>query len=102
MKVITYCAEVTSGYLGTVTGKILFVQSGLLYLAHHCQLYGESHFLAVTRLIITLIRCGLAIQQSFIQLSPEVKLEVKVINPHVIRLTQENVGYIRLYSQILT
>lgn len=38
MKVITYSAEVTSGYLGTVTGKILFVQSGLLYLAHHCQL----------------------------------------------------------------
>lgn len=100
MKVITYSAEVTSGYLGTVTGKILFVQSGLLYLAHHCQLQGESHFLAVTRLIITFIttytgcRCRLAIQQSFIQLSPEVKLEVKVINPHVIRLTQENVGYI--------
>lgn len=102
MKVITYHAEVTSGSLGTVTGEMLFVQFGLLYLDNLCPLYSQSHFSAVARLIITLIRCGFAIRQSFNQLSPEIKLEVKVINPHVIRLTWGNVVYIRLYSQIFS
>lgn len=49
---ITYCAEVTSGYLGTGTGEILFVQSRLLNLY---QLHGQSLFLAETKLIKTLI-----------------------------------------------
>lgn len=45
---VTYCAEVTSGYLDTVTAVMLSVQSELLCLVHHCQLYGQSHFCAVT------------------------------------------------------
>lgn len=53
MKVKTYCAEVTSEYVGTVAGEILFVRPGLLHRAHHCQLPAYSHFLAVKRLFIT-------------------------------------------------
>lgn len=49
VKVRTYCAEVTVGYLDTVTAEMLSVQSGLLSLVHHCQLYGWSHFFAVAR-----------------------------------------------------
>lgn len=53
VKVITYCAEVISGYLGYLdiwTGEILFAQYRLLSLAHLYQLYQQSLFLAETKM----------------------------------------------------